>query len=244
MEFRSALLISTLALGVSTAFGNINNSGLQVSIYVGATETAISPGDLQFSGENDSLIPNHLNVWGVSWGLGLAYRFVQPSCAPYNLLHDITLGLDYFYLQGQQNGQVWQFENPSMYNFNYTLPLHSSRLLVDSEWTFHPIGTRTFPFIEGGMGFTANRTNYYDAPVPGLTGTSTIINKNTKYQFTYTVGGGFKFLIIPSLEASLRYLFSDLGHGTTATTGSTTLVAPVRTALTTQSILFGLTYLF
>lgn len=228
------------------AVADMNFSGPQISVYGGFTNTKISPSNLQFFGETDSLVPspNQKHQTDFNWGFGAAYRWVMPQYPQFNLLHDVSLGLDFYYFFSKQHGEVWQFQQSMFNNYMYQLPIHSARLLVDTEWTLHPIGTRLFPFIEGGIGFAANTINYSNAPLPGITGGFWLNSSNTQYQFSYTVGLGAKFLIIPQMTLSIRYLYADLGYAVTGTAGTAPLINPISVPLTTQAGLIGLTYLF
>lgn len=217
----------------------------QVSAYVGAAETTINAGTLQGFGETDSLNPKNPRhqQTNVTWGFGTAYR-LPPATFALQLLQEISIGPDFMYFQTNQKGDTWLFEQSIYNNYNYQLPITSLRLLADTEWTFQPLlRSYLFPFIEGGIGFARNTARYEDYPlIANTSGLS--IDSHTQYQFSYTVGGGVKWLLPYHTELSFRYLYADLGNATTSTHASVTLAAPITIRLTTQTWLAGLTYLF
>ncbi|MCB1827501.1 MAG: outer membrane beta-barrel protein, partial [Coxiellaceae bacterium] len=157
---------------------------------------------------------------------------------------DISLGLDLFHINTKQQGDVWQFQLPIFNNLTYTLPISSTRILLNSEWGFRPVFHYVFPFIEAGIGFAINEASYNDAPKPGTTAMPLHLNHHTQGQFSYSIGGGFRIPVRKNMEASLRFIYTDLGHAKTTNTGSITIAAPVSVALTTQTWVLGFTYLF
>lgn len=232
------------ATWADTQSAHIDHAGFQISGYAGVAGTTIHPGTLQGFNETDSLHPNKNHQQeDFTWGFGAAYRFMPPAVTR-NLLHDISLGLDFMYFQTNQKGYTWLYEQPAYNNYTYQLPIDSLRLLVDSEWSFHSLlRPYLFPFIEGGIGFARNTASYNDSPLIANTeGLS--INSNAQYQFSYTVGGGVKILLPFNTELSVRYLYADLGNATTSSNASVPLAAPITIPLSTQTWLAGLTYLF
>ena len=240
----SVAMLVCLAASVP-ALADVNTSGFKASVYAGGTSTSMTPGDLSLLGETDAIKPSDHQQTDFSWGVGAGYRFVHPSSIqPFKTIHDISLGLDFFDFNTTQSGNTWQFQDPTFNNFTYKTPIKSWRLLVDSEFTFQPVFTRIYPFLEGGIGFAANNASYQDTPIPDYGGTGPTVNGHTQYQFAYTAGGGLKALVSPHVELSFRYLYAHLGDATTSPTANLPLTAPVSVALYTHAWLAGLTYLF
>lgn len=241
----SIVTLYVLSLVSTVAWTAAHQSGLQISAYAGAADTAIHAGTLQGFGETDSLHPKNPRhqQTNVTWGFGAAFRFVPPLLTQ-KLLHDISIGPDFMYFQTNQKGETWLFGQSVYNNYDYQLPITSLRFLADSEWTFHSLlRPYLFPFIEGGIGFARNTARYEDSPlIANTSGLS--IDSHTQYQFSYTVGGGVKLLLPFNTQLSFRYLYADLGNATTATTASVPLAAPITIRLTTQTWLAGLTYLY
>jgi opacity protein-like surface antigen len=243
---RSSLIFIGL-IGSLSARADINTSGPQINAYVGTTMTNVSPHTINLNGETDSLNPNAQNYATFASGLGAAYRFVMPDVStgkPYGL-HDFSIGLDYFSpIQLTQYGETLQYQVPTYNNYNYRLSVKSQRLMLDGEWTFHPIGERLYPFVETGVGVAQNTTSYSDTPVAPEYGPSLTLNEHTQNQFAYALGVGLKWALTSHLNTSLRYLYTDLGDASTANTGSLSIASPLNVALTTQTLLFGLSYAF
>lgn len=241
---RALVALISLTFFNTLAFADFNTPGFELSAYAGATFTDADPGDLHLQGETDSLHPDSDNQTSFAWGLGAAYRFMPPSFINKNdILHDISLGLDFFYFQTTQDGDAWQFEQPIFNNFTYEIPIKSYRLLVDNEWTFRAIQSYFFPFVEVGIGFACNKASYEDMPNPGYAATGTHINSHVKYQFAYTAGGGIKVPFSNHFNFSLRYLYANMGNAKTADSANIPLNEPLTISLSTQAVFAGLTYL-
>lgn len=248
-NFLAALFCSLSAFNIALADtpAPIDTSGFELSLYTGATNPSINPGELKASNETDSLHPNGRQHSDFTWGLGGAYRYRLPAFPENRLLNTlqaISLGLDLLSFQSVQKGYDWLFDQPAYANYYYTLPITSTRLMIDSQLTFHPIGGQYFyPFIEGGVGVVRNTANYYDSPlVSGTTGLT--IASYTQNQFAYTYGGGIKILLPKNLMLSIAYLYANLGNASTAHASSTPLVAPVIIPLASETWLAALTYYF
>ncbi|MDP3705739.1 MAG: outer membrane beta-barrel protein [Legionellaceae bacterium] len=228
----------------STAFCAVDTSGLKLSAYAGLANTAIGSGHFTLLGnETETLVPSNHYSSKATWGLGAAYRYVfQPKRAISRYFHDALLGLDLFYLSAAQNGSTVDYGQS---NFAYQLGFQSTRLMVDTEWTFHPVLPWLYPFVEGGIGFTANGTNYLDNPnadVPWGVGQN--MPHNMAYQFAYNVGGGLKIPLPHQLEFSLRYLYAGLGDAkTNASTASLSTTSAISTHVYSQTVLAGLSLL-
>jgi len=247
-KLKSLLLCSISFVSLAsfvTAKADINSSGLQMSVYAGVAKSRVHAGTLNLVGETDYL--HSQNSAGqqnnFTWGIGAAYRFVLPQAY---VLHDISAGLDFYYFKTTQRGTTWQSNNPEQINYLYKLPVRSARLMLDSEWTFHPlIKQRLFPFIEAGVGVAANSMSYKDTPVEGLIGDgNTELYGHSTYQFAYAAGVGTKVLLTPYLNLSLRYLYSNLGNAYTARRGNIPVMSRMKAAVSVQSWLLGLTYSF
>ncbi len=239
----AALLIIETACA-SSCWANIQKPGLKISGYGGFNSTKITPGSLHMFGETDTLNPNHNNndQNNATWGVGAAYRFMPPR-AP-SIMHDISAGLDFLYFETTQHGRTWQFERAAYDNYAYTLPISSSRLMVDSELTFNPLYNYFFPFLQAGIGFARNSASYHDKVLLSNYTGSVNISSNSQYQFAYTLGAGLKMLLPQNFELSVRYLYTDLGQAITSSSANVSLLNPLKIRLTTQTGLVGLTYLF
>lgn len=226
------------------ALAEMEASGPQANLYAGATNSQVNPGRLFLINEIDSLHPsrNDNRHTDFSWGGGVAYRFALPS-SDQHVLHDIAAGVDLFYFKTTQNGYVWQYQHPDFNNYSYHLSIKSLRFMVNSEWTAHPLGRRLFPFAVAGFGYARNTTSYQDSPL-NIGGEGIHLCGHSHYQFAYNLGAGLKMLLKQHIAISFRYLYANLGDAVTSATGNVPLEAPLKTPLSTQAWLFGLSYLF
>lgn len=231
-----ALIISGLP---SVVFAVVDASGFQLSLYGGVADTSISDSHYTLEGNQiEVLAPEDDNSVNFAWGLGLAYRFVFL-----NFLHDISIGLDMFHFMSSQTGDVLDYG--MLDNSTYHLGFKSTRLMADSEWTFHPVGQWLYPFIEAGIGFTANTTHYENTPdSQAAWEVGQNMPDNTIYQFAYNVGGGLKIPLSHRIELSFRYLYAGLGSAVTdATTAFLPTTAGIDTPVHSQTWLIGLSLL-
>jgi opacity protein-like surface antigen len=230
---------------------SVDTSGVQINLFGGTTWTDINPAYIYLDGQTDTLapVPSQEEQRNFTAGVGAAYRFVMPAVKQGQayLLHDLSLGIDYFAFNTSQNGDVWEYQLQEYDGFTYHIPINSRRLMLDSEWTFHPIGKYLYPFLETGVGVARNAASYADTPIGGPeSGQSLTMNENSLNQFAYTLGGGAKFFLTPKFDVSLRYLYTHLGNASPAKSGTDglTVTAPLHIGLSTQSVLLGFTYLF
>lgn len=229
---------------------NENTTRFRLSAYVGPNWSNVSPSGINLVNETDTF--NSLtHPTDVTWGFGAAYRWLSPNTYFFNL-HDVSLGMDFVYFQTKQQGMIWQYNDPTFANYNYNLPITSWRFMVNSEETFQalplrfPHQTEIYPFINVGIGGASNEMSYNDTPIPAIGGLGLKVGSYTQSQFAWDAGAGLK---VPfsfrsrTFEASVRYLYTDLGQATTSSQGNITLTAPITTHLSTQTLLFGLSVL-
>ena len=226
------------------AQADINSSGYQLSGYLGATASTIDNSALY--NQYIVSVPQspHNQRTDVTWGAGLAYRFlVPPATTSANVLHDLSLGWDLYTFQTGQEGPNWLTQFPRFNEYTYSTTITSLRFIVDSEWTFKPLFHYIFPFVEGGLGFSSNTLGYNASYAPQTDAEYNILNKGSQYAFAYTAGAGIKVLLNPKLQLSLRYLYTNLGRAVITQAVHLPLPAPLSMSLYTQSALVGLTYL-
>lgn len=236
----SKILCAFMISGVpTTVCANMDSSGFQLSAYGGLAVTDINNSSYTLLGNQvEVLAPTNANSYDFAWGFGAAYRLLVSK-----FLHDISVGLDMFYLPDSQDGDVLSY---GMFdNSTYQLKFRSIRLMADSDWTFRPIYSRFYPFISVGIGFTANTMSFNSSPEPDATwevGQS--MSNNQIFQFAYNVGGGIKVPLTNKVALSLRYLYAGLGSARTdASTASLPTTAGINTPVASQNVLVGLSYL-
>lgn len=229
-------------------------AGWQLNLYGGwggmstdgsssITKTPIIPGA---NPETDTLRNNNSFNSSFAPGFGVAYDFIT---APYtvfkgvSILHDVSIGINAYYLNANNGGDVYLFGYPQMDSYmNYNANISSWRLMLDSEWDFHPIWRQLMPFAEVGIGTAINTTNFKETPDAGFSALNSLnLPNSTRANFAYDLGVGLKMPIFTHTQASLRYLYSNMGS---AQTTSAAVTQPYKVNLSASSILFGLTYSF
>lgn len=233
---------------------HLPTSGLVLNLYGGGANLHGKLGDEVFPPVFPGVPPQTNTLHGSSslfdftGGGGLAYDFVMPAAASGQndyAIRDISLGINAYYVGGHDfNGEVYRFGLPQFNFDNYDLNLQSTRVMIDSEWDFHPIGQHVIPFIMGGIGDAINNMSYKETPISANQnpGGQLSLDSHITHNFAYELGLGVKVALTPDSLLSLRYLYSDLGS---AQVDSSVLSEPLSlNSLHTSSVLLGYTYEF
>lgn len=181
-----------------------------------------------------------------TWGLRAQYRFNLHAPAPQNYFFNaLGAGIDFFQITNfNQTGKVLQFNLPEFENYTYKLNLKNIRVMANLDLDFHPIGSYITPFIEGGVGGARTTVSYDSVAIPPVVSPNFTLPAKASWNFSYQAGAGVKFITTYHLAFSLRYLYANMGKADSSTWGSsTTLATPLRATMSTQNLLFGLTYL-
>lgn len=247
-------LLCVFVASAAYAHADMYDTGrYQLSVYLGGTTSTIHTGDglIKLNGETDQFIPKNSQNSNFTWGFGAAYRVRTPQeLRDHKFLDEVTLGLEFYNFKTTEFGEIWQYQLPEMNNLTYRFPVNSYRLLATTEWAFHSIVPKTYPFFEAGVGFASNITSFNEAPRPTYESPGLSISNYTQYKLAYTVGGGLKFDLsdwgkyAEGLELSLRYLYANVGNANTGTAANYTMVSPITATLYTQAWTAGLTYIF
>lgn len=254
ISLKDLILISLLSSSFSVISGSKPDlegaSRLRFSAYAGAVWPKASSSGIYLIDETDTLnVSAHPK--DVSWGVGASYRWLTPDTYLFNV-SDVSLGLDLVSFKTQQQGQIWLYNDPAFFNYTYNLNISSWRVMANSEWTFQPLASlfqhhsAIYPFIDLGIGMARNTMSYSDTPLPEIGGSGLLISERRQSQFAWDAGLGLKLpfaLKHHTFEASLRYVYADLGKATTAALGNLRLAAPLTADLSTQTLMFGLSAL-
>jgi opacity protein-like surface antigen len=181
----------------------------------------------------------------VTWGVDAKYRFrLHEPASKHYIVDSIGVGADIFQITSlNQTGNVLQFGMPEFENFKYTLNLQSTRFMADFDLDFHPIAKRFIPFIEAGLGAAVTTVGYQSKPIPPLAGPNFELVDETSWTFAYQAGAGIKYVVNTHLILSLHYLYANMGKVDTSTNGDlSTLAKPMTVDLSSQNLLFGLTF--
>lgn len=229
----------------SSAWASLGIVGYKFSLYGGLQKTVLDPSSFTMAGEEtEQLVPSHNTSTDITWGLGAAYRMLPPNYkSVQQYTRDISIGLDMFYFQANQNGTALDYSSSP--EFDYRLNVRSLRFMGNIEWTFLPSSSKQiFPFLEVGAGLAFNENYYADTPNPlSSNGVGVTFSSYTKTQFAYNLGAGLKWLPSKNIELSLRYLYSDLGSVYSGTKANLAVDTSYNIPLKTQSLILGLSYL-
>lgn len=104
-------------------------------------------------------------------------------------------------------------------------------------------------FVIGGIGAAWTDISYAETPDPGVVRGNISLDSKSCVTFAIQVGGGIGYQLAPDLNATLTYLYTDLGSPQTGDMGKINGiphpdVEPITINLIQQSILLGLEYAF
>ncbi len=160
-------------------------------------------------------------------------------------LYTAQIGASYHYLSNMDvKGNLMQGVSPPLYQANYSYNINSSQYMIDAKLR-HEFQSRFFPYVYLGLGLAANSAFDFTTSVPAyLTVTPDYSNKTT-YAFTYSLGIGIDYLVVPKLSVGLGYRFinlgcTGLGNGTVRNTS--TKAALSQSNLYVNSLLVQLNY--
>lgn len=247
-----AILISQIACAQPSTYPqNNNNSGtnkLGFTVLLGGNSSRLdNNGHIYFPIESfrtDSFKMNQNKIY-FSSAVGIAYHKIIDT----SLLQSISLGINAYYTKTTQNGSVYEYSLPDFNNSTYQMKIKSYRIMLDTEWALHPLYFGIFPFIEAGIGSVQHTMSFENTPRPniGADGGNYYLANNLSTHIAYELGAGLKLPVTSQFILSARYLFADTGKAESRvldTATGVTLSSPVRTKVQSQSILFGLSYLF
>lgn len=226
--------------------------GAEVNLYGGISTVNGGPKLLLFNSafpEQDALVKDSESNYNFIGGGGIAYNFLIDENNSNSLIHDVSIGLDYYGFNTSVTGDVLQFGVIYLNNFDYNLNIETQRLMLDAQLNFHPLKNKIIPFVVAGIGAANVKAQYYDTPnlVHGTSGGGISLSSNTEHNTAYSVGAGFRIPVTQKIHVSLSYLYTDLGS---ATTGSVSIpfasgtIQPVTMQVHTQTGLMGINYAF
>lgn len=189
-------------------------------------------------------LTGHTDSAAFAPGLGVAYNFVT---APYTQvgnsywLQSVSLGINAYYLGASRDGLVNIDADPAFQNNAYNADVNSFRIMLDSEFDFHPF-YRFIPFAELGIGDAVNWLNYSESTMPGSFVLPLVNANGSSNNFAYELGGGVKLPVNQHSIFSLRYLYSNMGS--VQADNSPILAQPIEVNMHASSLFLGYTYAF
>lgn len=224
----------------------------ELSLFLGGTyiPNSIKGQTLQLLpyeiGANADTFSNQSSAGAFTWGLEALYRFKlhAPSNQHY-LIDSLGAGIDIVQItNAQQTGNVLEFNIPEFENYTYALKLNNVRLMAHFDLDFQPIKQVLTPFVQAGIGASRTGISYNSVPIAPVDSPNFTIPSQGSWNFAYQAGAGLKYVVKTHFVLSVRYLYANMGKANSSTLGSSTLLAtPLTANMSTQNVLFGLTYL-
>lgn len=229
-------------------------SGMRVTVLAGGSsyafdkhEQVVFPAET-FRTDSFEIDGNKIN-FGSAIGISYEKTIDSSKDKPWSILQSISLGVNAYYNESSKNGSVYEYSLPDFNNSTYNMNIKSYRLMLDTEWVLHPLYFGVMPFIEAGVGGAQNTLSFQNIPRPniGADGGYYNLSNHISTHFAYELGAGLKILVSNHLMLSARYLFADTGNAKSRISDNYSgvlLAKPVSTNVQSQSVLFGLSYLF
>jgi opacity protein-like surface antigen len=221
------------------------SSQISASFYGGYNHAVTDENTLQLPAETDRLLSTNGRD-GFVGGVGLGYVLNHfPS-----FINSITLGPELFLFNTNTKGDVWQFQDPAFSNYNYSIRIKTTRIMLDGWLDFKPVFWGISPLIGVGMGGANIKTQYSDqvstlGAQSGITGGEIVLANKTNHKLVYSLSAGLRKQLTPNLILSALYLYTNFGALQTSINSSqVTLQQPIRFNLHTNSALLAITYLF
>jgi opacity protein-like surface antigen len=254
--FTQALIAVGLTAGLTTtAFAIQSTSGPFINGFVGVAHITTNNNGINYPGtpvETDVLVDSEDSTNRFVPGIGVGYDFVlHPAKTGNYIIHDVSFALNYYHTSFSPSGDVYAYGSPSLDDYTYDMKVNSDRVMYDSEWNFHPMWGGAQLFAEAGIGAAYNTVKVSETAIPPVDPDSTTsLSKNGHTNLAYEFGGGIKVPLSQHLEASARYLYTNLGYAESENTGtlgsgdSVDLDTPLKVNLRSQSCMVGLAYQF
>jgi opacity protein-like surface antigen len=107
-------------------------------------------------------------------------------------------------------GDLEQGISPPYYQANYSYNMSSYQYLVDAKLR-RQFYERYFPYIYLGLGMAFNKAYDYSISVPGYLTVTPEYSTRTTNSFTYSLGLGMDYFVMPTLSIGVGYRFINLG---------------------------------
>ncbi len=239
------LLKTCLGLSLLTFSLPSFSSGFSAALYGGYNHMSTNEDRLQLPVEKDTLYSTDGGN-GFVGGIGVGYAMDQFS----SFIKRITVGPEVFYFSEQRKGDVWQFQNSALANYNYSIKIKSARIMLDGWLDLNPLVWEISPLLGAGIGGANIKTSYADQLSTlgfqsGISGGNIVLGNNTNNNFVYSLSAGLRKPLTPKLLLSAFYTYTNFGTVESSTQASqVTLLQPIRFNMHTNSAMLALTYLF
>lgn len=190
--------------------------------------------------DNDRINQTPANgAWKVGIGTHLFAEKLQNQSYVDYLLGELNVYQTFTTLRGV----VWQDQLEEFNNYNFKLPIQSTRVMLDVKPTFSQ-WKKISPYLIFGVGANWNNLSYQET-VNGPeidTDSALSLASQTAFQVAWDVGAGFSIDVTNNLSATAEYIYAFLGNAFPADgpTNDVSLLSVPRFSLDAQTLLFGL----
>ena len=213
---------------------------------VGIATLGVSDAQFRVSSiETDRMLQNNTSWNNFSGQLGIGYVHYLPETwrsTEVTWFPSIEPELNVYYVGGSSiEGNVLQYESRALNNLTYSMPINSTRLMIDGVLTLASMDQFSI-YGKGGLGNAWSRIGYSDE---FNTSRLNRFNQNTRTDssFVWEAGAGVQYAFNPRIGLSLEYLYTTLGNQTIAKQGNGATTSIVRSGafhMNTQAALLGL----
>lgn len=175
-----------------------------------------------------------------SWKVGLGYSLFDDT---WPHLKRLLLNLNLYQTSTTLSGTVWQYEQPQFNNYNFRVPIKSTRLMLDVKPSFFTWQSMK-PYAIFGVGVAWNSVSYRETATADVNSDSRLLlSKQTTSDLAWDLGLGCNMALTDNLSVSLEYIYAALGYGSPAHEASNVhLEATPKFLLQSQSVLLGLNW--
>jgi opacity protein-like surface antigen len=150
-------------------------------------------------------------------GVGVGYlRPLKKTPENWNGFTYLKPAINFYFLSTMHfEGDVYEFQEPSLNNDNYQMNVQSQRFMFDlstdllnwKNWSITGLA---------GLGIAWNESKYSDYGNQSFNqGERLTLNRYTAAQFAWEVGAGLRYQMSEKWSLSLDYLYTDLGKAKT-----------------------------
>lgn len=144
------------------------------------------------------------------------------------------------------SGEVWQFNEPLFYNYDYTYNIRQLRLALRDKFIYEKglFSQKINPYISGSVGLGFNKSySYSETPLASDIVSTPAFANNAVTAFTYSIGAGLQSSLWEHVIFAVGYEFFDWGRSALGTApGQVLNNTPSVSHLYMNSLLFSMTY--
>jgi len=177
-------------------------------------------------------------------GFGEVYLALQKSINT-NLANQFGIAFSGSWM-AKNTGQVWQYNEPLFYNYDYTYNVRQLRLALRDKLIFEQglFNQKVMPYVTGSVGIGFNRSySYTETVLSSAVSTNPAFANNSLNAFTYSVGAGLQTCPWNHFIFGVGYEFMDWGRSALGSApGQVLNTAPSMSHLYMNTLLFNITF--